>query len=176
MKLWRAACCNAKQFHHIGDQLSLETHAILPAQSIRQCDIDNAIVAISVRNAANSMALQEEFEKLGPSARIVSLIQPVNSTDDVRSHPRATASINILRRFPESLRPVVAGIECYAAFCDPLSIPYFPPDAEIIRQRGSVSSRWGLPRYIYRIFGMSARFPILPAIGILPLWGISLTG
>ena len=65
------------------------------------------------------------------------IAQPDNATPDLRSFLLDNSELNIMRQCSESIRAVSSWVERYAAFCDPLSIPYFPPRPDIVRQWGS---------------------------------------
>ena len=143
MKLRNAACINIKRHQPSGNRLRLDTHASLLAQSIRQASIEDTRIAREVKTTQAALSTPSNFSSLGPIARIKALGQPGNDTAGVRPFLHATSDLNIIRQCPESLRSVASGIERYAAFCDILSIRYFPPRTEIVRQWGSVFNTGG---------------------------------
>ena len=129
MKLRNAACADGGIHRASGDKLRIGTHASALAQSVRCVNIEGTVVTGQAREARLPLTLPDGYNDMGPAARIRALGNPDNHTADVRSFLFATSSRNILSQCPESLRSVAPGIDCYAAFCDRLSLsgPYFPP-------------------------------------------------
>ena len=165
MKLWHAACVEGGCAGSGGSPIRRDTHASLLAQSLRSSDIDTMRIACAAVSPDSDLSIPGNFEKLGPVARIRALANPDYSAPYIRSFAQDAAALNIMRQCPGPHRSA-SGMGRYAAFCDILLIPYFPPRSDVIRQRVSVLGTGRAFRSIYRIYAMLSPFAIYRSIGI----------
>ena len=121
-----------------GSTLNFSANAGLLAQSLRHKDISLTIYAKQHTSTSANLELPDNFETLGPAAKINELARSSASSSDILAFLNNGVTLNIVRQCKDSLPSVASGIQCYSAFCDLIGAPYFPPTNANVKRWGSL--------------------------------------
>ena len=119
-------------------QLMASAHAL--AAGLRVSSVAETIPARAQQAANAAIDLPDDFDSMGPAAKIRCLAGSTADNADIYRFLNTGAQVNILHQVQDSLKSVASGIQCYASFCDLLQVPYFPPATETILRWSSLFS------------------------------------
>ena len=111
-------------------QLLSSAHTL--AADIRVASVADTSCARDLQSARASLDLPDNYDRLGPAAKIRCLAESTAPQSVVVRFLNTGAQVNILHQVQDSLKSVASGIQCYASFCDLIQTAYFPPATENI--------------------------------------------
>ena len=130
LHLWQAACVANNTSNRPLHRIPYETNSNALAQSIRADSIEETGLAKSHKRANLAISLPEEYDHTGPAGRIRILADSGAPTESVRRFLATGSAVNILRQAETALPSIASGIQCWAAYCDLMGCPYYPPTTE----------------------------------------------
>ena len=108
--------------------------------ALRAKNVEESTFGIELANHKEALGLPENYENLGPAARITALQNATPDSQRLLRFLSAGAQSNILQQVRSTLPSVASGVRCYLSFCTLLGVAPFPPTMEGVARWSTVFS------------------------------------